>query len=169
MLVIRCTMNAVRNAVAAAWSIWPLLVSTWKWAVFRGRSKVCKDRIRLLPASEIRHWSFRCTFRCRSCLAVCRTPKRVLGTPQKLTIYRDHYRYCDVMWLQFGFTENHFFQLGDLNSSHHRAALLRMAASLRKQGELGDAHDYCTVSAWSRNLFRYLNTYIGKQKSDMVE
>ncbi|KAG4075266.1 hypothetical protein HA402_003057 [Bradysia odoriphaga] len=35
-------------------------------------------------------------------------------------------------------------QLGDLNSSHHRAALLRMAASLRKQGELGDAHDYCT-------------------------
>ncbi|EDV90981.1 43 kDa receptor-associated protein of the synapse [Drosophila grimshawi] len=34
-------------------------------------------------------------------------------------------------------------QLGDLNSSHHRAALLRMAASLRKQGDLGDAHDYC--------------------------
>ncbi|EDW83590.2 uncharacterized protein Dwil_GK13691 [Drosophila willistoni] len=34
-------------------------------------------------------------------------------------------------------------QLGDLNSCHHRAALLRMAASLRKQGELGDAHDYC--------------------------
>lgn len=37
------------------------------------------------------------------------------------------------------------FQLGDLNSSHHRAALLRMASSLRKQGELGDAHDYCSV------------------------
>lgn len=37
-------------------------------------------------------------------------------------------------------------QLGDLNSSHHRAALLRMASSLRKQGELGDAHDYCVVS-----------------------
>lgn len=35
-------------------------------------------------------------------------------------------------------------QLGDLNSSHHRAALLRMASALRKQGELGDAHDYCT-------------------------
>ncbi|XP_022217414.2 43 kDa receptor-associated protein of the synapse homolog isoform X1 [Drosophila obscura] len=34
-------------------------------------------------------------------------------------------------------------QLGDLNSCHHRAALLRMAASLRKQGELGDAQDYC--------------------------
>ncbi|XP_017853710.1 43 kDa receptor-associated protein of the synapse isoform X2 [Drosophila busckii] len=34
-------------------------------------------------------------------------------------------------------------QLGDLNSCHHRAALLRMAASLRRQGELGDAHDYC--------------------------
>ncbi|XP_017062767.1 43 kDa receptor-associated protein of the synapse isoform X2 [Drosophila eugracilis] len=34
-------------------------------------------------------------------------------------------------------------QLGDLNSSHHRAALLRMAVSLRKQGELGDAQDYC--------------------------
>lgn len=36
-------------------------------------------------------------------------------------------------------------QLGDLNSCHHRAALLRMAASLRKQGDLGDAHDYCMV------------------------
>lgn len=34
-------------------------------------------------------------------------------------------------------------QLGDLNSSHHRAALLRMAVTLRKQGDLGDAHDYC--------------------------
>ncbi|KAH8418142.1 hypothetical protein KR009_000694 [Drosophila setifemur] len=34
-------------------------------------------------------------------------------------------------------------QLGDLNSCHHRAALLRMAISLRKQGELGDAQDYC--------------------------
>ncbi|XP_037955692.1 43 kDa receptor-associated protein of the synapse homolog [Teleopsis dalmanni] len=34
-------------------------------------------------------------------------------------------------------------QLGHLNSSNHRAALLRMAAALRKQGELGDAHDYC--------------------------
>lgn len=39
-----------------------------------------------------------------------------------------------------------YVQLGDLNSTHHRAALLRMAASLRKQGELGDAQDYCTVS-----------------------
>lgn len=38
-------------------------------------------------------------------------------------------------------------QLGDLNSSHHRAALLRMSAALRKQGELGDAHDYCTVGS----------------------
>lgn len=36
-------------------------------------------------------------------------------------------------------------QLGDLNSRHHRAALLQMAASLRKQGELGDAQDYCSV------------------------
>ncbi|XP_015517387.1 43 kDa receptor-associated protein of the synapse [Neodiprion pinetum] len=35
-------------------------------------------------------------------------------------------------------------QLGDLNSRHHRAALLQMAAALRKQGELGDAHDYCS-------------------------
>lgn len=33
-------------------------------------------------------------------------------------------------------------QLGDLNSRHHRAALLRMASALRKQGELGDARDY---------------------------
>lgn len=33
-------------------------------------------------------------------------------------------------------------QLGDLNSRHHRAALLRMASALNKQGELGDARDY---------------------------
>lgn len=39
-------------------------------------------------------------------------------------------------------------QLGDLNSRHHRAALLQMASALRKQGELGDAHDYCSVSNW---------------------
>lgn len=31
---------------------------------------------------------------------------------------------------------------GDLNSRHHRAALLRMAAALSKQGEMGDARDY---------------------------
>lgn len=37
-------------------------------------------------------------------------------------------------------------QPGDLNTRHHRAALLQMAAALRRQGELGDAHDYCTVS-----------------------
>jgi hypothetical protein len=41
-------------------------------------------------------------------------------------------------------------QLGDLNSRHHRAALLQMASALRKQGELGDAHDYCSVSKWQR-------------------
>ncbi|KAJ8978857.1 hypothetical protein NQ317_009001 [Molorchus minor] len=35
-------------------------------------------------------------------------------------------------------------QLGDLNSRHHRAALIQMASALRKQGELGDAHDYCS-------------------------
>ncbi|KAK0181112.1 hypothetical protein PV327_003423 [Microctonus hyperodae] len=35
-------------------------------------------------------------------------------------------------------------QLGDLNSRHHRAALLQMATALRKKGELGDAHDYCS-------------------------
>ncbi|XP_048522122.1 43 kDa receptor-associated protein of the synapse homolog [Dendroctonus ponderosae] len=35
-------------------------------------------------------------------------------------------------------------QLNDLNSRHHRAALLQMASALRKQGELGDAHDYCS-------------------------
>ncbi|XP_044017151.1 43 kDa receptor-associated protein of the synapse homolog isoform X2 [Aphidius gifuensis] len=35
-------------------------------------------------------------------------------------------------------------QLGDLNSRHHRAALLQMAAALRKKGELGDALDYCS-------------------------
>lgn len=36
-------------------------------------------------------------------------------------------------------------QLADLNSRHHRAALLQMATALRKKGELGDAHDYCSV------------------------
>lgn len=39
-------------------------------------------------------------------------------------------------------------QLGDLNSRHHRAALLQMAAALRKKGELGDAHDYCSVGQY---------------------
>ncbi|KAK6633700.1 hypothetical protein RUM44_004307 [Polyplax serrata] len=34
-------------------------------------------------------------------------------------------------------------QPGDLNTRHHRNALLQMASSLCKQGELGDAHDYC--------------------------
>ncbi|XP_063632722.1 43 kDa receptor-associated protein of the synapse homolog [Cydia splendana] len=31
----------------------------------------------------------------------------------------------------------------DLNTRHHRIALLQMAAALRARGELGDAHDYC--------------------------
>ncbi|XP_014242896.1 43 kDa receptor-associated protein of the synapse homolog [Cimex lectularius] len=34
--------------------------------------------------------------------------------------------------------------MGDLNSRFHRTALLQMASALRKQGELGDAHDYCS-------------------------
>ncbi|CAG9794495.1 unnamed protein product [Diatraea saccharalis] len=34
----------------------------------------------------------------------------------------------------------------DLNTRHHRTALLQMAAALRARGELGDAHDYCNVS-----------------------
>lgn len=34
-------------------------------------------------------------------------------------------------------------QQGDLNSSNHRLALLHMASALRKQGDLGDANDYC--------------------------
>jgi len=42
-------------------------------------------------------------------------------------------------------------QLGDLNSRHHRAALLQMAAALRKKGELGDAHDYCSVKFQLKN------------------
>lgn len=43
-------------------------------------------------------------------------------------------------------------QLGDLNSRHHRAALLQMAAALRKKGELGDAHDYCSVKFGPRDF-----------------
>ncbi|XP_026470476.1 LOW QUALITY PROTEIN: 43 kDa receptor-associated protein of the synapse homolog [Ctenocephalides felis] len=35
-------------------------------------------------------------------------------------------------------------QLGDLNSRDHRAALIQMASALRKQGDLGDAQDYCS-------------------------
>ncbi|CAK1546440.1 unnamed protein product [Leptosia nina] len=31
----------------------------------------------------------------------------------------------------------------DLNTRHHRIALLQMAAALRARGELGDAYDYC--------------------------
>ncbi|XP_065211867.1 43 kDa receptor-associated protein of the synapse homolog isoform X2 [Planococcus citri] len=34
--------------------------------------------------------------------------------------------------------------VNELNSRYHRAALLQMACALRKQGELGDAHDYCS-------------------------
>lgn len=46
-------------------------------------------------------------------------------------------------------------EMGDLNSRYHRAALLQMATALRKQGELGDAHDYCSVSILE-NLFTSL-------------
>ncbi|GBP24826.1 43 kDa receptor-associated protein of the synapse homolog [Eumeta japonica] len=35
----------------------------------------------------------------------------------------------------------------DLNTRHHRRALLQMAQALRRRGELGDAHDYCNVSS----------------------
>lgn len=61
------------------------------------------------------------------------------------------------MYVYFGFSARYAskaydlsrsLQLGDLNSRHHRAALLRMATALRKQGELGDAkgikHIFCT-------------------------
>lgn len=36
----------------------------------------------------------------------------------------------------------------DLNTRHHRTALLQMAAALRARGELGDAHDYCNVRSY---------------------
>lgn len=39
--------------------------------------------------------------------------------------------------------------VNELNSRYHRAALLQMATALRKQGELGDAHDYCSVRNFS--------------------
>lgn len=42
----------------------------------------------------------------------------------------------------------------ELNSRYHRAALLQMASALRKQGELGDAHDYCSVCKLI-NLFTF--------------
>lgn len=35
----------------------------------------------------------------------------------------------------------------NLNTRHHRNALLQMAAALRAKGELGDAHDYVNVSS----------------------
>lgn len=54
-------------------------------------------------------------------------------------------------------------QLGDLNSRHHRAALLQMAAALRKKGELGDAHDYCSVK------FRLKNFSMGKLGSVWIK
>lgn len=50
-------------------------------------------------------------------------------------------------------------QLGDLNSRHHRAALLQMATALRKKGELGDAHDYCSVK---KNLNLDCPSYIAR-------
>ncbi|XKL63447.1 hypothetical protein PGB90_005811 [Kerria lacca] len=37
--------------------------------------------------------------------------------------------------------------VNELNSRYHRAALLQMAITLRKQGEFGDAHDYCSEAS----------------------
>lgn len=37
--------------------------------------------------------------------------------------------------------------VNELNNRFHRIALLQMAMALRKQGELGDAHDYCSEAA----------------------
>ncbi len=45
--------------------------------------------------------------------------------------------------------------VNELNSRYHRAALLQMATALRKQGELGDAHDYCSV----RNFFFFFQPF----------
>lgn len=42
----------------------------------------------------------------------------------------------------------------DLNTRHHRTALLQMAAALRARGELGDAHDYCNVRKLPDSLFK---------------
>lgn len=36
----------------------------------------------------------------------------------------------------------------------YRAALLQMASALRKQGELGDAHDYCSVSKHTQYIMQ---------------
>ena len=55
-------------------------------------------------------------------------------------------------------------QLGDLNSRHHRAALLQMASALRKQGELGDAHDYCSVSMLRNTVHKFHSPLIVNQK-----
>lgn len=53
-------------------------------------------------------------------------------------------------------------QLRDLNSIYHRAALIRMASALRKQGELGDAQDYCIVRfkiQQQQQKKRYINLF----------
>lgn len=46
---------------------------------------------------------------------------------------------CSARYASKAYDLSRSLQLGDLNSRHHRAALLRMATALRKQGELGDA------------------------------
>lgn len=47
--------------------------------------------------------------------------------------------------------------VNELNSRYHRAALLQMASALRKQGDLGDAHDYCSVRTYLQ--FHIRNVY----------
>ena len=49
--------------------------------------------------------------------------------------------------------------VNELNSRYHRAALLQMASALRKQGELGDAHDYCSVRKFCF-VFTIFRSYI---------
>lgn len=48
--------------------------------------------------------------------------------------------------------------VNELNSRYHRTALLQMASALRKQGELGDAHDYCSVRKF-RFMFTIFRSY----------
>lgn len=49
------------------------------------------------------------------------------------------------------FSANGQWSLSNPLSGVCRAALLQMASALRKQGELGDAHDYCSVSGPGMN------------------
>lgn len=70
---------------------------------------------------------------------LCDHEKRYLFLMAIVAFIINKYFHCSARYASKAYDLSRSLQLGDLNSRHHRAALLRMATALRKQGELGDA------------------------------